>query len=255
VGLNAFFFFIFRGITLRLAKFAQMNILRQAGVFDDLISKKQEQLQAIQDEIAAAQAAQTEQVFAAATEQRQVPDFLDIRQGLYTSNDFASEYRVIRDNFQVDTLACVRESLKRATSSPSDTEAARAVVEAARARAAQEILNDLTLDSAYELSTLASNAQLEILSEMLTPIQRELLHEYLNSVDEFQSYRFLFWLKDYIFAHGETVTVFTANPEEDFNSLDSRIVTERDDSICEGIYVLSKGKKYDYSIRNREIVG
>ncbi|MDR2108413.1 MAG: hypothetical protein LBP28_02995 [Coriobacteriales bacterium] len=255
VGLNIFFFLIFRGITLRLAKFAQMNVLRQAGIFDDLINKKQEQLQALRNEIAAAQAAQVEQTTAVATAQQPVPDFLDIKQGLYTSDSFASEYRIIRDNFQVDAEACVRESLARATGLSSDATAARVAVEAARARAAQGILDELTLDSAYELSTLASEAQLNILTEMFTPAQNELVREYFKSVDEFQSYRFLFWLKDYVFAHGDTVTVFTANPEEDFSSLDSRIVTEQDDSICEGIYVLSKGRKFDYSIRNREIVG
>jgi hypothetical protein len=81
------------------------------------------------------------------------------------------------------------------------------------------------------------------------------MHIYQESVDEFQSYRFLFWLKDYVFAHGDTVMVFTGSASEDFGYVDDRIVTQRDSSICEGIYLLSKGKKFDYSIRNREIVG
>jgi hypothetical protein len=248
VGLNIFFFFIFRGITARLGRFAQMNVLRQAGVFDDLINKKQEQLQALQAQIAATEAAQIEQEASPLPTHEQVPDFLEISQGLYTSKSFASEYRVIRDNFQVDAADCVRKSLERLGTNSDEQEARRA-------RAAQSILDDLTLESAYELSTLSSEVQANILAEMLAPEQLELLHEYQASTDEFQSYRFLFWLKDYVFAHGEQVTVFTSTADEDFSGLDSRIVTQRDESICEGIYLLSKGRKFDYSIRNREIVG
>jgi hypothetical protein len=251
VGLNAFFFLIFRGITTRLGKFAQMNVLRQAGVFDDLISKKQEQLQMLQDEIAAVQVAQTKQTAVSFAQHEQAPDYLEIKQGLYTDNGFANEYRVIRDNFQIDAEACVQHSLTQLAAESSTASS----VEAARARSAQSILDDLTLDSAYELSTLSSEAQLAILDEMLAPAQLELMRLYQNSVDEFQSYRFLFWLKDYVFAHGDTVVVFTGNAGEDFAYVDDRIVTQRDDSICEGIYLLSKGRKFDYSIRNREIVG
>jgi hypothetical protein len=250
VGLNIFFLLIFRGITVRLGRFAQTNILRQAGVFDDLIRKKQEQLQTLQAEIADLQVARTEQTVRAAVAREQAPDFLEIKQGLYTDDNFASEYRIIRDNFQIDTAACVRDSLARIGHVGEDDEK-----RAERARNAQSILDEITLDSAYELSTLSSSAQLDILSEMLTPAQQELVREYCDSVTEFQSYRFLFWLKDYVFAHGDTVLVFTSNPGEDFSGMDSRIVTERDDSICEGIYLLSKGRKFDYSIRNRETVG
>jgi hypothetical protein len=259
VGLNIFFFFIFRGITTRLGKFAQMNVLRQAGVFDDLIRKKQEQLQTLQADIAAAEAALSKErtVTASASAYRETPDFLEIRQGAYTDDSFASEYRAIRDNFQFDAESCVKESLARIAQSTSSSAeaAAEATAEAARARAAQSILDELTLSNAYELSTLSPTAQLGILNEILTPAQRELVSEYQQSIDEFQSYQFLFWLKDYVFAHGDTVLVFTGNTNEDFSTLDSRIVTQRDESICEGIYLLSRGKKFDYSIRDREIVG
>jgi hypothetical protein len=249
-GLNIFFLLIFRGITTRLGKFAQMNVLRQAGVFDDLIRSKQEQLQVLQDQIAAVELAADEQQAAArSTAREQAADYLEIRQGLYTSERFAEEYRAIRDNFQIDAADCVRRSLEQMAAEPTNR------VAAARARAAQDILEEITLSSIYELSTLSSELQIDILSEMFTPEQLELLHEYAESVSEFQGYRFLFWLKDYIFANGEQVTVCTNGATEDFATLDGRIVTERDSSICEGIYLLSKGRKFDYSIRNREIIG
>ncbi|MDR2672592.1 MAG: hypothetical protein LBC35_04790 [Coriobacteriales bacterium] len=244
VAMNAFFFLIVRGITVRLGKFAQMNVLRQAGVFDNLIRRKQEQLTTLNAQIAASQESQLMVNDADRALDKPAPDYLEIHQGPYASDYFASAYQIIRDNFQRDEAACVQESLAKMPTGNGDS-----------ARAAHSILSELTLDSAYELSTLSSQVQLDILEEMFKPEQVQLLRTYQDTTDEFQSYQFLFWLKDYVFLNADQVTVCTASEDKSFDYLDERITTLRDDSICEGIYVLSKGRKFDYSIRNREIIG
>jgi hypothetical protein len=243
VALNVFFFLIFRGITLRLGKFAQINVLRQSGVFDDLIRKKQDQLKQLDAQIAAAKAAAVLTPPVTATVGALAPDFMEIMQGDYADTAFAGEYRTIRDSFQLDTVACVKESLAKLPG-PS-----------AKAAAAQGILDILTLDIAYELSTLSSYTQRTFLTRQFDDQQKQLLQEFEGQAGEFQSHRFLFWLKDYVTLHGDQVKVFTGSGSGDFESLDGRIVTDRDESICEGLYLVAQGKKYDYSISSREIMG
>lgn len=245
VVMNLFFFIIFRGITIRLGKFAQINVLRQAGVMDELIQKKEQTLQEMQRQLEETRAPDNEafgkpQAGGASA----APDFMRLTRGEYRDPSFIEEYREIRDNFVFDHGECVAQVLK---DMPKNDEAGPA----------REILDTITLDASYNLSTLEAAEQLQVLREVFGPRQRALLDEYcgLFGEERFECYEFVAWLKQVVFEKGGQVVVRTSRPGEDFGSLDNRVETQYDNTICEGMYVVAQGTLYDFAIRNREIIG
>lgn len=242
-----FFFFIFRGIVLRVGRFAQNNVLRQSGVFDELILKKEQTLLEVQKQLEEAQAKLEPEFEIAGAKSAQTgsADYLAIPTGNYKDPNFANEYRQIRDHFMLDRDQRLREVIAAIPAAEKDDTVSLA----------REIVEEIDLDASYALSTLTGGEQAQLLLQLFSGGKKELLERYLGETDEFECYEFLSWLRQFIFENSADIIVRTGREEESFNALDGRIQTQFDDSICEGIYVVSKGKKYDFSIRNREIIG
>lgn len=245
--MNAFFFLIFRGITATVGKLAQNNVLRQAGVFDELILKKEQALQELQDKIDALQAEEATPYGAAPSARTAVfvaPDCRGTAGGTYQDAGFPLEYKEIRASFVFDRAAVLRSVLPQITRDRS-----------ADADVARRILGDISSEACYQLSTMTSEEQVGILSEALDKAQKALLDEYIATGVYFEAYLFLNWLSQFVFENGSEVIVRTARADDDFDSIDDRVRTKYDEALCEGVNILSKGRLYDFSLRNREIVG
>jgi hypothetical protein len=102
---------------------------------------------------------------------------------------------------------------------------------------------------------MTSEEQASILSETLNGEQKALLDEYISQGIYFETYLFLNWLSQFVFENGSKVIVRTSREEDNFDNIDDRVRTEYDETLCEGVSILSKGRLYDFSLRNREIVG
>jgi hypothetical protein len=247
IAMNAFFFLIFRGIALTVGKLAQNNVLRQAGVFDELILKKEQALQELQDRIDALQAEDVVAYGEAPSDRSSAyfaSDYGSTTGGTYQDAGFPSEYKKIRNRFVFDRAAVLSNVLPTIPAN-----------RAAEADVAQQILDEISPDACYQLSTMTSEEQVSILSETLDEAQKALLDEYIAMGIYFETYLFLNWLSQFVFENGSKVIVRTAREEDNFDSIDSRVHTEYDEALCEGVSILSKGRLYDFSLRNREIVG
>ncbi|MDR1013781.1 MAG: hypothetical protein LBL86_02205 [Coriobacteriales bacterium] len=245
--MDGFFFLAFRGIVATVGRFAQNNVLRQAGILDELIYKKEETLLNLQHELDERQARVDEfDELAAPTQgpRTAAPDYQTVSQGTYKDADFVREYREIRSNFVFDSGQVARETLERL---PTERDP--------RVAAARRILDEVDLEVTYGLMTLSGEEQQTLLAELFEGEQRALLDEYAERSGYFEIYDFLGWLKQYVFANDVEVSIRTSRPGENFDSLDERVQTSYDDTLCEGISIVSAGKLYDFSIRNREIIG
>jgi hypothetical protein len=247
--MDGFFFLVFRGMAGSVARFARNNALRQAGIFDELIAVKEETLQEIERSISENQAA-TDEARSFAPSDPVMPVSAEnsaghiIAAAMYRDEGFVGEYRQIRDNFIFDGEALVREAAAKLPSEETDA-----------VKAAREIIDSLGHDACYQLATLSAEEQIDIFSHTLVGPQKALLDEYVALGNYFESYEFLSWLERYVFENSSRIVIGTGRSGESFDGIDERVTTQYDPSLCEGISILSKGRLYDYSIRNREIVG
>jgi hypothetical protein len=250
VAMDVFFFLILWGMVATVRRFARNNALRQAGILDELIYNKEETLQGLEQQIIKRRAQLSDMVTVqpeAAAVAFEAPDYQTIATGFYKDADFIDEYRTLRGNFVFDNARVVRETLERIPVGAAGSDE--------RAFVAQSILDVLGSEDIYQLSTLPDVEQVRLLREEFTAAQTELLDEFLTAGTYFECYEFVNWLRQYIFENGTRVLVRTSHEGEDFGFLDSRVATSYDDTLCEGISIRAKGRLYDFSIRNREIVG
>jgi hypothetical protein len=249
VVLNAFFVLIIRTLSGRVGKFAQNNMLRQSSVFDELILKKEETYKDICDSVAEAEAklaALEGKHESHASRPAESADYFAVNKGDYKDPAFAEEYREIRENFVFDQEEKLKEvmSMLPVGSESEETKAAR------------RILSETDADTIYQLSTMSAEDQQHILKEVFDQPQNNLLEEYEAQRDPatpFESYKFFEWLKIYIFRTSAQIKVRTATSKT--ISSPPTIDIARDDTLCEGMYIISQGKMYDYSVRNKEISG
>lgn len=245
--LNLFFVFIIRALGARIGSFAQNNMLRQSSVFDELILRKEETLHGLLRSIEDAEGRLRDlKVTAHEHVDYGVPtEFHSVTPGNYMDPDFTRDYKQIRENFIFDKEALLRDFAKSLPNEPED----------AKVLAAKGIIGRLNAETCFELSTLSSDEQVSVLTEIFDGLQKELLAEYMRNYSKLEGFEFVSWLKEYIFRNGQSIIVRTGMKDDDFSSVDKRILMERDDSLIEGMYVIHKGKVYDYSIRSKEISG
>ena len=117
------------------------------------------------------------------------------------------------------------------------------------AKAISKISEELDFDTIYELSTIPSSKQIEILNEVFDEKQKEFLVDYINNLDkEFGITDFYNYVQDQAKLLDENYYVKTGWDEDNFDDLDKKVVTVHDEEITEGIKVVHKNKLYDYSI-------
>lgn len=117
------------------------------------------------------------------------------------------------------------------------------------AKAIFKINEEFEFDTIYELSTLTTEKQLEVLKDVFDEKQVEFLDDYISKVDgKFDIIAFFNHVNDQAKLLDENYYVKTGWNEENFDELHKKVVTVHDDEIAEGIKVVHKNKLYDYSI-------
>jgi hypothetical protein len=246
--MDGFFFLILWGMVATVRRFARNNALRQAGILDELVFNKETTLQDLDKKIAAKRALLESNLTAPLKEGTstalEAPDYQALSIGFYKDADFINEYRTLRENFVFDSRQVVQKVLEKIPSTVDP-----------RAAVAQSILDQMSAEDVYQLSTLETEDQLRLLKEEFNGDQRALLDEYMGTETYFECYEFISWLRQYVFEKGPGIAVRTSHEQERFDSLDERIQTSYDDTLCEGLTIRANGRLYDFSIQNREIVG
>jgi hypothetical protein len=262
--MNGLFFFILKNAARRLGKFSKLNMLHAANIYDELLENRELELKDIQRRIdegkAALEAASRDGRGDAAgggavgSGEYSAPGPVPLPGGRYRDGDFAGSYRLLRGLILSDREAGVESALARIGREGGITDAGE---DGAR-NPAEEILTMLDLDTRYRLCCLGAEGAFGILEEALTdPAHAELLGGYLETeaggIEGFFDY-----LGIRSFTESPEIVVRTGEMSDSFERelfSGRRVVTEYDEGVCEGVYVISGGRAYDFSVRNGEING
>ena len=103
-----------------------------------------------------------------------------------------------------------------------------------------------TYDVIFRLSSFDNKTQLELIQELLTPEEYEIVSEYIGK--RFKIEKFINRLDNYLSIHDNYVYVYVGNKNENYDGLNEFVRTKYDKHITEGIRIVHKGIIYDYSI-------
>ena len=113
--------------------------------------------------------------------------------------------------------------------------------------ACQRIIKGLSFDAVYELATLKSIEQVDLLKKGLHSGDKVVLDNYLDLIgdeEKFDGIRFYDWVKRSIAENSDEVEIRTSS---------SKNVDEFDPSICDGYRIYVGNKMYDYAISKKDV--
>lgn len=157
----------------------------------------------------------------------------------YKQTEFLEQYRIIKEKFSFDKKPFIIQAMNNRKSG--------------NGRSAKRLLEMLSFDSVYKLSTMDSSIQLEILTQVLDDDALIVLKRYTDKVDKFDVVEFYQTLLQIADTESGYVHILRGSNIEQYDHISNDIITHDDDTICEGIQIIVDNKLYDYSIRKGEI--
>jgi hypothetical protein len=261
--INGLFFFILKNAVRRLGKFSRLNLLHKANIYDELIENKDAELKELLSEI---EEAKMKASGFSAPGMRRVRRARETRSGAWDilpllgrareTSDFAESYRLLRNSLFSDTALCAEAAMRRI----EEEQPRAALTEAARAgrNPAEEILSALDIETRCGLCLIEASEAFDILDQAFEDgDQRALLYEYRASGGTGVT-GFFDDLTVKSFTRAPEIVIRAGNEESRFSALapcGRRVVIERDESVCEGLYAIAGGRLYDYSVRNGVVNG
>ena len=181
---------------------------------------------------------------------RPIPRDIYIPTARYIDNDFFEDYKNAKDKLMsIDKQGLIDNVMNKIPyTGDIDTY-----------NLATGIMDKLNFEAKYNLCSISSMEQLEILGEALDEKEKVLLCEYLEEgidIEEFDVLKFIDYVKNIQRLHTPKVFVSVAENEKDFTNKERNIVCNVDGNICEGVKIVYQNKVYDYSIyKSRRKVG
>jgi hypothetical protein len=256
--MNGLFFYILRNAVRRLGKFSRLNLIHQANIYDEFMENKEAELEEL---LARAKSAAENSVPPSAARGREqrakgpdVSGIFALLRDRRETGSFTGAYKLLRGGVLADKTASVDAAMELIEKARGGASGA-----AARRNPALEILSMFDLDARYALCCLSEGEAFRILKELLADSEHSaLLEEYLEGEEEGGVIGFFDGLRVKSFLRAPEIVIRSGSKGDVFRSAanDGRAaVTEYDESVCEGIYAISGGRLYDYSVRNGEIGG
>ena len=160
----------------------------------------------------------------------------------YIDNDFFVEYKIAKDKLMsIDKQQVIYNVIEKVPYTGNLD----------RYKLACDILEDMHFEVLYNLCSISAEQQLEILDYALVGKKREILEEFLATLEVlevFDSLKFLDYVKNIRSTEDPNVYVSVAENEQDYTEAEKNIVCSVDSNICEGIKIVFQNKIYDYSI-------
>jgi hypothetical protein len=253
--MNGLFFYILKNAVRRLGKFSRLNLIHQANIYDEFMENKESELKELLSRSESARPCDEPAPAAPLRESREkgsgVSGILALLKDRRSAS-FTETYKLLRGGVLADKTA----SADAATELIEKTEGRGAF---ARRNPASEILSMFDLDARYALCLLSRGEAFRILKEILTDgEQSALLREYLEEEEGGGVIGFFDGLGVKSFLRAPEIVIRSGNKGDSFRGFTDggrTVVTEYDESVCEGIYAISGGRLYDYSVRNGDISG
>lgn len=244
VIMTAFTFIILRMIAVNTGNKIRDNVIIQIKSYDVLIQKKEAELQAINKQIENEKIKVTDDTPEHLQYQQTPSGVFVIADVEYRSNDFGQDYRKLKEKFSFDRSEIIRNIYNQSIEQKQqDT-----------SLLLDSLLDKISLDNVYKLTALTSAEQLEIIREIITKEERNILVDYVNQNEYFHCQAFYQWLYMQKKINDKQIVIRTAEINENYNNLGENINTEYDKNLCEGFQILIGNKMYDYGVRRRELI-
>jgi hypothetical protein len=253
--MNGLFFYILRNAVRRLGRFSRLNLIHQANIYDEFMENKEAELARLLNKTEEARGRKAAPSAGASLKTREtasgVSGILALLGARGGTAEFADAYKLLRGSVISNKDAGVGAALEQI---------GNAAKEEGRAdrNPASEILSMFDLDARYGLCCLDASEAFRILEELLTDgAHRRLLDEY-RSEKGLDAIGFFDGLRVNAFLRAPEIVVRSGDAGDSFLCATKggrAVVTEYDESVCEGIYAISDGRLYDYSVKNGDING
>lgn len=162
----------------------------------------------------------------------------------YKNIDFKKEYKMVKAKMTLDKREIIQEVINR-EDIITDKNFSRLIV---------NIKNRFNFNMIYNLSTLNSDYQLQILRETLLNDEQKILDNFLEeecgkeSNKEFSCIDFFNYIEQLAYIYDSHYYVLTGWETDNFENLSDNIVMIYDRNICEGLKVMHQNRLHDYSI-------
>lgn len=159
-----------------------------------------------------------------------------IDRSCYRNADFKEDYKAVKENMDFSKQEIIKDVISSEQKSNSDS----AVI---------ELVRDFDFDTIYQLSTLQSDEQREVLKASLTEEQLVVLNDYLSfKSGAFSCIDFFDYVAQLAKRQDPNFYVKTGWSNDSFEHIGDNVVTVHDKDITEGLKIVYKDKLYDYSI-------
>lgn len=157
--------------------------------------------------------------------------------------DFFADYLKIRSAFRANPAQVLKDFPKE---NPS----------AGNVAWYREMLDKLSFDSVYKISCLQEEQQKEVLREVFSEEEREVLDAYVESLSyPFSVTEFVLYLKAKSREADDTVYLFAREPENlGVTPTSEQLKLCKDENLCEGFQVMQGNRLYDYGLRSSEMI-
>lgn len=163
----------------------------------------------------------------------------DVKQAEYKDESFKDKYKELKQEMDFDKSDLILDIIDN-----SDDERTNRI-----SKVFESILENFDFDTIYELSTVPSLRQIEILNDVFSKEEKVVLQKYIeNNAGSFDCIGFFNYVKQNAQLLDPNYYVKTAWQDEKFDDINDNIVTEHDENIVDGIKVVHKNKLYDYSV-------
>lgn len=163
------------------------------------------------------------------------------RNRAYRNPLFADGYRSVQSRFTIEPEAVIGQVAQEKT------------VEDQKVTLATWIVEHISFDMVYRLSTLTPEMQWQLLWDTMDKEMQPLFKAVAGSEDTFQMVDFYHDMKTICAYETGTLFVRTGGEKDDFAGLSDDVVTVLDPSICQGVQIVTGNKMYDFSIGKRDI--
>ncbi len=256
VVMNGAMFYVLRTAVIVTRKQVDRLFVRKLEQYDSFLDEKQSQGAEIEEKREALEAkiSELEGVVKAMQSSpfyspKQVKREAYVPIAHYVHSDFFREHRKVLDQInQIDFPDLVKtvagDLQKTMEQKGMNTE---------KYHACGKVLENLNLDTVYQLEMLDRNQQAVILTEVLAELgetEQKLIEEYLEEIpaEKFDTLEFMDWLRQTQRANDPTMYVRCGEMDASYQAEGMNVVTQYDESIAGGIKILWQDLVLDYSI-------
>lgn len=263
-----FSFFIFKHIIKRINSKVKVYFIEKLQEYNYLIDEKEEELKKLREivgeqekiKVLAIQENEneptfTETVFSSEIEQKlkemrhfkaiekqkRRETIYDIPTAQYREDSFFNNYKELKKKFKIDNKKTILDFMKKHISKSENENKYKILLNFRR---------QFTSNIIYELLTLNSQEQYQIVSEIIKPEESKIIQFKTNFQDpnKFKITKLLSKVEKELKKYDPTIYVYVGDQNLNYNNLGKNIKTRYYKNMSEGVIIHYRGKMYDYSI-------